>query len=61
MQWLALNWVWILFLGGMIAMHVFGMGCHAGHGKHNRRRGDAQDGEKTEATAEAQSRPPHQH
>ena len=34
MQWLALNWVWILFLGGMIAMHAFGMGCHAGHGKH---------------------------
>ena len=37
MQWLALNWVWILFLGGMIAMHAFGgliesflYGAHAG-------------------------------
>ena len=30
MEWLAQNWVWILFFVGMIAMHMFGHGGHGG-------------------------------
>jgi hypothetical protein len=33
MQWVLDNWVWILFGGGMIAMHMFGHGGHGGHAK----------------------------
>ncbi len=29
MEWLGNNWFWILILGGMAAMHLFG---HRGHG-----------------------------
>ncbi len=32
MQWLAQNWVWVLFFVGFIAMHMFGHGGHGGHG-----------------------------
>ena len=31
MDWIAQNWVWVLFAVGMIAMHMFG---HGGHGSH---------------------------
>jgi len=31
MQWLLDNWFWVLFGGGLIAMHLFGHG-HGGHG-----------------------------
>jgi len=34
MAWLSENWVWILLIGGMVAMHLFG---HGGHGKGPRR------------------------
>ena len=34
MEWLSQNWVWVLFAGGMIAMHLFGHGCHGDHDKH---------------------------
>ena len=32
MEWIAQNWVWVLFTVGMIAMHLFGHGGHGGHG-----------------------------
>ncbi len=32
MQWLTDNWIWILLIGGMLAMHLFGHGGHGGHG-----------------------------
>jgi len=35
MQWLSENWVWILLIGGMAAMHLFGHG-HGGHGSHGK-------------------------
>ena len=37
MEWLAQNWVWVLFFAGMIAMHLFGHGGHGGggDGDHN--------------------------
>lgn len=34
MGWLSNNWIWILLIGGFIAMHAFG---HShGHGGHRR-------------------------
>ena len=30
MDWIAQNWVWVLFAVGMIAMHMFGHGGHGG-------------------------------
>ena len=32
MQWVVENWVLLLLLGGMLAMHLFGHG-HGNHGK----------------------------
>jgi len=32
MQWLIDNWILVLLIGGMGAMHLFGHG-HGGHGK----------------------------
>ena len=32
MEWLAQNWVWLLFAIAMIGMHMFGHGGHGGHG-----------------------------
>ncbi len=32
MEWFSQNWVWVLFVAGMIAMHMFGHGGHGGHG-----------------------------
>ena len=40
MDWIAQNWVWVLFAVGMIAMHMFGHGGHGGHGGHDRDRDD---------------------
>lgn len=34
MAWISQNWVWVLFFVAFIAMHVFGHGCHGGHGDH---------------------------
>ena len=33
MEWLAENWIFVLLVGGMGAMHLFGHG-HGGHGGH---------------------------
>ena len=35
MQWVIENWVPLLLVGGMIAMHLFGHG-HGGHGDHGK-------------------------
>ena len=32
MDWLSQNWTWLLFIGAMVAMHLFGHGGHGGHG-----------------------------
>jgi len=32
MEWLAENWLWIVFAIAFVAMHMFG---HGGHGKHS--------------------------
>jgi hypothetical protein len=32
MEWIAVNWFWILVFIGFIAMHIFG---HGGHGSHH--------------------------
>lgn len=31
MSWIANNWIWIILIAGMIAMHL-GHGGHSGHG-----------------------------
>ena len=43
MEWLANNWIWIVFAVGMLAMHMFGHGGHGGHGGRSRH-GDHDDG-----------------
>jgi len=50
MEWIAENWLLIVLIGGMLAMHLFGHG-HGGHGGHSkgprrsvRRNGDSDDG-----------------
>jgi len=32
MDWLSQNWTWLLFIGAMVAMHLFGHRGHGGHG-----------------------------
>ena len=39
MDWIGNNWIWLVFLVGMIAMHLFG---HRGH-RHGSGRGDRSD------------------
>ena len=34
MDWLAQNWIWVLFGIAFVAMHLFGHGGHGGHGGH---------------------------
>ena len=34
MDWLAQNWIWILFGIAFVAMHLFGHGGHGGHAGH---------------------------
>lgn len=36
MEWLSENWVFLLVVGGMVAMHLFGHGGHGGHGGQRR-------------------------
>ena len=37
MDWLSENWVFLLVVVGMVAMHLFGHGGHGGHGGGRRR------------------------
>jgi|Deesub1362A_J573_1020465.scaffolds.fasta_scaffold56323_2 hypothetical protein len=39
MQWIIDNWLTVVLIVGMLAMHMFGHG-HGGHGGHGRRRKD---------------------
>lgn len=32
MEWLSENWVFLVVVVGMVAMHLFGHGGHGGHG-----------------------------
>ena len=32
MDWLAQNWIWVVFFALFIGMHLFGHGGHGGHG-----------------------------
>ena len=34
MEWLAENWLWIIFAIAFVAMHMFGHGGHGAHGNH---------------------------
>ena len=38
MDWLAQNWIWVIFFGLFIGMHLFGHGGHGGGcgGGHDR-------------------------
>ena len=36
MEWLSENWVFLLIVVGMVAMHLFGHGGHGGHGGERR-------------------------
>lgn len=39
MQWITENWIMLLLVGGMIAMHLFGHGHgHGGHGGHGKQK-----------------------
>ena len=40
MEWLSENWVFLLVVIGMIAMHLFGHGGHGGHGHARRQDSD---------------------
>lgn len=61
MQWLAENWLLLLLVGGMAAMHLFGHGHggHGGHGGHAHRRGPSDDpakpGDSVDARADSDS------
>ncbi len=43
MDWLAQNWIWVLFAVAFVAMHLFGHGGHGGHGSGSVGRSDASD------------------
>lgn len=46
MQWLSQNWIWVLFGGGFIALHLFGHGGHGGHGDHRESKIETEDSDK---------------
>ena len=35
MEWLAENWLWVFIGVVFVGMHLFGHGCHGGHGGNN--------------------------
>ncbi len=35
MDWIAQNWIWVVFFILFIGMHLFGHGGHGGHGGHS--------------------------
>ena len=49
MEWLAENWLWVVFGTAFVAMHMFGHGGHGGHGGNdstNKPGTDASDSDK---------------
>jgi hypothetical protein len=66
MDWLAQNWIWILFAVAFVAMHMFGHGGHGGHGSDQGGRRDASAvpagrPEGSSPMTPANTRGPHQH
>ena len=64
MEWFSQNWVWVLFVAGMTAMHMFGHGGHAGHGGHgDKSKGGDKDAEPAvkDDAQPASKRSGHQH
>lgn len=65
MEWFSQNWVWVLFFAGMIAMHMFGHGCHGGHSGHVSGSGDddhdPKSASKDTAQRPSQQSPDHRH
>ncbi|MER1941202.1 MULTISPECIES: DUF2933 domain-containing protein [unclassified Castellaniella] len=58
MAWLTENWIWVLFGVAFIAMHLFGHGCHGGHGGgHGSGSGEDRDANRT-ADPKAVGNPP---
>ena len=55
MQWLLDNWIWILFGGGMIAMHLFGHGGHGGRGKRRNKASQTEPQAQPSARSTSQS------
>ncbi|MEO6280158.1 DUF2933 domain-containing protein [Roseateles sp.] len=43
MDWLAQNWIWVLFGIAFVAMHLFGHGGHGGHAGHGLERTGRRD------------------
>ncbi len=64
MDWLAQNWIWVLFGIAFVAMHLFGHGGYGGHGGHGSHgsdptsRRDASDAAAPGATAVRLAVPP---
>jgi hypothetical protein len=58
MEWLAQNWLWILFAVAFFGMHLFG---HGGHGGHGGGHGDRRDDRESTDRGEDQPRARHQH
>ena len=68
MEWLSLNWVWVLFIVAFVAMHMFGHGGHGSHGRRGRHGGgtdagrdDSKPASKDGAQRAADQGPGHQH
>jgi len=57
MEWLSQNWVWLLFIGAMVAMHLFGHGGHGGHGKTSGGHGGCGGGHAGSAEVNDEERP----
>lgn len=65
MAWLSENWIWVLFGGAFIAMHLFGHGCGGGHGGHgghgDAKKAEAEKDEKYRIAGSAGARDAHHH
>ena len=57
MEWLGNNWIWILVIGGLGAMHLFG---HRGHGSGHKHGAPPPDTDSDAAPAKVPS-VPHNH
>lgn len=55
MNWLGSNWIWIVAVAGILALHLFGHG-HGGHGAGHRHR-RRQDGDADDRPQSAETRP----
>lgn len=42
MDWLAQNWIWVVFFILFVGMHLFGHGGHGGCGGHDRQPADGE-------------------